>query len=238
MAVKDELGNRHGQLTVLSRAENNARGDAQWVCRCDCGKTIVAAGVSLRSGHTQSCGCLQKAKVGKQGLRNTADLRNKVFGKLTVAERISGKKGVVGKWICNCECGGKTITTSNKLLTGHTQSCGCILSRQVDLISSILKQAKIKFVREYSFSDLKSDKNYPLRFDFALFSDNQLKCLIEYDGEQHSNPQHFFWSEVVPINDALKNNYCLTNKISLYRISYLQNASKELIDILRKEKLL
>ena len=238
MAAKDEQGNRYGRLVVLSRTENNARGDAQWVCHCDCGNTIITKGVSLRSGHTKSCGCLQKDKVGKQGVANTADLLGRSFGKLTVYKRIQGRTNAIGKWVCHCECGGETITTSNKLISGHTQSCGCIMSKQVELIASLLKKASIKFEKEYAFVDLKSSKNYALRFDFAIFGRKRLICLIEYDGEQHSNTNHFFWNKTVPVNDKLKNDYCIANNIHLYRISYLDNTSKVLIDILEQEKLL
>ena len=49
------------------------------------------------------------------------DLKNKRFGKLFVIE-YNGN----GKWLCQCDCGNKTIVRSDYLKTGHTQSCGCI----------------------------------------------------------------------------------------------------------------
>jgi hypothetical protein len=58
--VKDETGNRHGRLTVVERAKNSSGGSARWLCRCDCGGETVARGDGLRSGHTLSCGCLQR----------------------------------------------------------------------------------------------------------------------------------------------------------------------------------
>ena len=38
------------------------------------------------------------------------------------------------------------------------------------------------FKKQYKFNDLRSDKNYPLSFDFAVFKEEELKCLIEYQG--------------------------------------------------------
>lgn len=54
-----------------------------------------------------------------------ADLVGKVFGRLTV-EALSGTKYNKCYWRCICECGGITETSSQKLTTGHTRSCGCL----------------------------------------------------------------------------------------------------------------
>lgn len=56
----DETGNRYGKLTVIKRAENKLnRSEAYWECLCDCGNTVIVVGTSLRSGNTQSCGCIK-----------------------------------------------------------------------------------------------------------------------------------------------------------------------------------
>lgn len=235
MPVKNEAGNRYERVLVIKRVENNHRGDAQWLCLCDCGKEFVTKGVSLRSGHTKSCGCLQKEKAQQIGYNNTIDLIGQKFGKLTVIERIIGGNNSRGKWVCQCECGGIAITTSDKLISSHSQSCGCLKSKGELEISQILTKFNIIFTREMTFSNLISDKNYKLRFDFALFENNILKCLIEYDGEQHYNENTFYWTKDIEINDKLKNDYCLTNKIKLYRIRYDENIEEEILDILKKE---
>lgn len=59
----DLTGLRFGRLTVVERVENritSADGKlSQWKCVCDCGKQTIVTGISLRSGNTQSCGCLR-----------------------------------------------------------------------------------------------------------------------------------------------------------------------------------
>lgn len=54
------------------------------------------------------------------------NLTDHVFGRLTVVDldgiTINGKY----RWLCLCECGGTTITTSDQLLRGKTRSCGCL----------------------------------------------------------------------------------------------------------------
>ena len=235
MPAKDESGNRYGKVIVIERVENNHRGDAQWLCLCDCGKEFITKGVSLRSGHTRSCGCLQKEVVQQLGYNNTANLLGQKFGKLIVVERVIGDKDNIGKWFCQCDCGGTTITTTNKLTSGHSQSCGCIQSQGELKISQMLTDFNISFAKEFTFFNLKSNKNYKLRFDFAIFKDNQLQFLIEYDGIQHYNEDHFFWTEDVKNNDKLKTDYCLTNEIKLYRIRYNENTEQQILDILKKE---
>lgn len=63
--AKDMIGMKFGRLVVLSRGENikcRSQQHATWVCKCDCDNLTTIAGYSLRSGHTQSCGCLGKEK--------------------------------------------------------------------------------------------------------------------------------------------------------------------------------
>lgn len=50
-------GRRAGLLTVITFAEKRGR-NAYWACVCDCGCATVVSGTKLRSGYTQSCGCL------------------------------------------------------------------------------------------------------------------------------------------------------------------------------------
>lgn len=230
MPVKNEINNRYGRLVVLSRAENNHRGDAQWLCQCDCGKQVVVKGISLRSGHTQSCGCLQKEAVSRQGIKNTESLIGEKFGKLTVIDRISGTKDNRGKWICSCECGGQTITTTDKLKSGKTRSCGCVKSHGEEQIASFLKENNISFAKEFTFPDLKN--KHSLRFDFALFKNNRLSCLLEFNGIQHYDKSNSFYSEKMALNDKKKNDYCKENNIKLFVIRYNENLEERMEEIL------
>lgn len=61
----DLTGQRFGRLVVKERAPNHGREGTFWLCQCDCGKTAIVAGSKLRSGHTQSCGCLQRERTSK-----------------------------------------------------------------------------------------------------------------------------------------------------------------------------
>lgn len=61
----DLTGQRFGKLVVKERALKDGHKGAYWLCQCDCGKTAIVAGSKLRSGHTQSCGCLQRERTSK-----------------------------------------------------------------------------------------------------------------------------------------------------------------------------
>lgn len=67
MPVKNILGCKYGRLLVIKRAKNNKYGDAMWFCKCDCGNEVITLGYCLRSGHSRSCGCIQKEVASKMG---------------------------------------------------------------------------------------------------------------------------------------------------------------------------
>lgn len=66
--VKDEIGNKYSHLTVIKRDGSNKRGQAKWLCQCDCGNPnlISVLGDNLRRGHTTSCGCDRRSKGEKK----------------------------------------------------------------------------------------------------------------------------------------------------------------------------
>jgi hypothetical protein len=58
------------------------------------------------------------------------DLTGQRFGRLAVIKRadnyVSPKGQNLTQWLCRCDCGKETITTSRNLVSGNTQSCGCL----------------------------------------------------------------------------------------------------------------
>lgn len=55
------------------------------------------------------------------------DLSGQKFGKLTAIKVVDEpvKGGNHKKWVCLCECGNKTVVTSDHLKKGDIKSCGC-----------------------------------------------------------------------------------------------------------------
>ena len=62
--TKDLSGVKFGKLTQISMHKENKI--AIWLCKCDCGKTVNVRASSLLNGHTTSCGCYGKNRIGKE----------------------------------------------------------------------------------------------------------------------------------------------------------------------------
>lgn len=70
----DLTGKRFGRLIVAKEVEPERRGDGsprrKFLCKCDCGNDRAVTGESLRSGHTQSCGCLHIERAREGNLKH------------------------------------------------------------------------------------------------------------------------------------------------------------------------
>ncbi len=53
------------------------------------------------------------------------DLTGMKFGQLTVLERAEKTAYGQYQWLCQCECGNKTVVVGQNLRTNSTKSCGC-----------------------------------------------------------------------------------------------------------------
>ncbi|MGH7974989.1 MAG: hypothetical protein ACREBR_05660 [bacterium] len=49
-------------VTKLDHVENKI---VYWLCKCDCGTTVIVQGSSLKNGNTKSCGCLKNNLIAK-----------------------------------------------------------------------------------------------------------------------------------------------------------------------------
>lgn len=70
--LRDLLGLKFANLTVVSREPNDANNKAVWKCVCDCGRFKIVASNCLTRGNVQSCGCLYRITaapiIGARGL--------------------------------------------------------------------------------------------------------------------------------------------------------------------------
>ena len=75
---------------------------------------------------------------------------------------------------------------------------------------------KTAISREHSFSDCRSGKGFPLRYDFYIPS---CTCLIEIDGTQHTDQRNKFYTADIVENDRIKDAYAASHGYRLYRIA-------------------
>ena len=218
------LGKKFGRLTVIEETNERKNRQVIWRCKCDCGNIVLVRTNDLKQGLTTSCGCY-KREIAKQVSKN--DLSGRRFGLLTVIAETEERKNNSIVWKCLCDCGTYVTVTSGNLKSGHTISCGCVSSRNEMKIAKILQKLEYDYIPQQNFSDCK-DVGL-LRFDFGVYKNDKLLCLIEYDGEQHYVPVKFgnMTDEEAEEKlhntqkrDEIKNKYCKDNNIPLLRIPY------------------
>ena len=156
-------------------------------------------------------------------------------------------------WICsNKKCNHKWKTSIKNRTSKNTGCPKCNESKGEKRISKYLDKHNILYTPQYIFDDLKGDtiKNKRhLKFDFAIFdNNNNIICLIEYDGEFHFRTARFSKDKKkmldklkkIQIYDIKKNLYCAENDIQLIRIPYWEfdNIEKYLNYYLKEEYLL
>lgn len=61
----DLTGEKFGRLTVIERAENIGR-TTRWKCHCECGSDVIVRQPDLKSGRTQSCGCIHSEQLAER----------------------------------------------------------------------------------------------------------------------------------------------------------------------------
>jgi len=77
-------------------------------------------GENLSGGQTKSCGCM---RVGCHS--NDEEIINHKFHDLMVIDKVEGNFGGRSFYMCECDCGGKTVVSGSDLVSGHVKSCGC-----------------------------------------------------------------------------------------------------------------
>lgn len=224
MTLIDLTNQKFGKLTVIKRVENKGK-HTYWLCQCDCGNYKEVRGSHLKSGKIQSCGCLREETFLKNEVGNK-------YGCLLVLERAENTNDGTAQWLCQCDCGNTIIVRGTLLRNEQVKSCGCLNSKLELKVNEILVNNKEIYSTQFSFPDLLGPNKKPLRFDFAVFKNNSIFCLIECQGEQHYKPIDFFGGKEQFLyqveNDKKKEEYCNDKKIKLVKIPYwdLNNIDK------------
>lgn len=67
--AEDLTGKRFCKLMVEKRIENKGK-NTMWLCVCDCGNTVEVNSQNLKSGNTQSCGCLHSEMITESNYKH------------------------------------------------------------------------------------------------------------------------------------------------------------------------
>lgn len=217
---KDLTGKRFGRLVVMEMLWEYKPTKVR--CVCDCGNIITVINTGLTTGKTSSCGCLQKERASNHNTKNWSGYISK-YGIELIKQSHKNKNN---QWIWECRCGlcdEIFFALPAKIASGHITSCGCrTRSSKEQFIKSIFDKYNIDYIEQYRFSDCKN--KYTLPFDFAIFKNDKLTHIVEYDGIQHYIPVDLFGGEESLVEtkqrDAIKNDFCKANNLNLLRLPY------------------
>ena len=216
----DVDGLRFGKLVVLETLWDES--PVKLRCLCDCGSEYIGVKTQITYGRTQSCGCFQKERASEANEK----IWTGVISPYGVKFLFKHSRNKLGQWLWVCECGlcGKTfIALPAKINNGHITSCGCrARSLKEQLISEYLCTLRVSFIEQFSFNDCKHKQK--LKYDFCVLINDTVKCLIEYDGKQHFEPNDYFGGErsytKTILRDEIKNTYCKEHNLPLLRLPY------------------
>ena len=231
---KEINGLKFGRLKVLETYWDSTPPKVK--CQCDCGNIIITNKNDVQGGHTRSCGCLNREITSNYFTKDWSNYVSETGVKMIKPLYQNNKQQWI--WECVCPLCGKSFEALPiKIFNNHTTSCGCKrLSSGERVIETILNKTGFDYIKQYSFDDCKY--KYKLKFDFAIFSDNHLLFLIEYDGIQHFKPVSIFGGKdafvETQIRDNIKTDYCNQNNISLLRLNYNQEIKTIKIAIIDK----
>ena len=139
------------------------------------------------------------------------------------------------------KCGTVFYAEPRSFINQNSRCPYCYRSKGEEVIRDYFLEQGYTFKEQYKIKECKNKR--PLPFDFAIFQDNELLCLIEYDGAQHFEKKfNISEQEFLKIqhNDEIKNKFCLQNQINLIRIKYIRSENpkyfKEKVITKPKEK--
>lgn len=156
-------------------------------------------------------------------LGTTEKFKKKVF------ELVGPEYKVIGEYVGNHDkiemkhgtCGTVYEVEPNKFKQGRRCPV-CKESHGEQAVRKQLQKMGVIFQEQFKFEDCRYFE--PLRFDFAVFKNNKVSALVEFDGEQHFKQVPQFESkdgfEDIIIRDTIKDNYCFEKQLKLIRIPY------------------
>jgi hypothetical protein len=114
-------GEKLGNLIFLNRVESEPK-TPMALFMCVCGKQFISRIQGVKSGHTRSCGCFQKATAS--ALSKVDYEEGQLIGSLILVKRTEVRKKC-SYAIFRCSCGKEFETQIRSVKNGRTSSCGC-----------------------------------------------------------------------------------------------------------------
>lgn len=226
---------RFGDWEVIERDYNptSKQHSTFWFCKCNlCGNIYSVSRDSLVNKKSECCNKCKGEKIKntqeERGITKHVINIGDTFGLLTALSRPYNRPDRShGSYVkCQCACGAIVEVAKKHLVglnAGRTISCGCASQSSGEIkITQLLAKTNIDFQTQYRIKEF----NILSPFDFAIFKDNKLLGLIEYDGQQHFEAVELWGGEeqlkLQRERDERKNKWCEENNIRLIRIPYTE----------------
>jgi hypothetical protein len=221
-----KLNNKPFELLSLNYINNST--PLEWRCKkSNCNETFYAPWNRISSGGK----CLYCIGINVKKSNSFGGLYPDLLdewdynkNKINPYETSKGSHEKVW-WVCNT-CNHEWEAYIYNRSAGRGCPC-CNNSKGEQKIKNFLMNKNIAYEQEYSFYGLNSKLNNPLRFDFAIFKDNEkskIDFLVEFDGIFHFEYKKGWIPESklkkTQYHDKLKNTFCEKNNIKLIRIPY------------------
>jgi hypothetical protein len=197
----------------------NNRLKLKWKClKKDCGEIFEADWGNISQGN----GC-SYCNGKKAGLSNCLATKNPELikewdinknGNLTPYDVTCGSEKRIWWKCCICNFSWNAFVIHRSKGEGCPK---CNKSKGEKTVLAYLMEHNINFNSQYRFKDCKNKK--PLPFDFAIFDDNNLQFLVEYDGELHYERRNDYHGGKEGLLKQ-QNNDSIQNNIPLLRIPY------------------
>ena len=129
MRLNDLTGKKLGRSTVLFQIQSaispSGKKRTKWRCQCDCGNVFDTLGDSIKRNYNIVC---EECTNKDRSKNNRIDVIGNKYGRLTIIGIVPNTKPT--KVICQCDCGNEHICAQADVVSGHTQSCGCLQSER------------------------------------------------------------------------------------------------------------
>lgn len=134
-SVRENLVDQEfGKLKVTEFNSMRPRGTkgrmtTYWLCKCKCGNFKVISSESLKTGRSNSCGCIRHTHYQDGELKITngrfVNLTNQAINNWEVIKYSHTLNGNA-MWECRCVCGNIRTVAAYALTSNNSKSCGCI----------------------------------------------------------------------------------------------------------------
>ena len=215
----ERMGNINPNIEIRSRYTKNYQ---EVDCHCKiCKHDWSPTAQNLLAGHgCPNCANIKLSNDRRNDLETLKEKSKQISKYIDIC--FDNYKNKNSNLDCTCKiCHHKWQACFHNLMAGRgCPECNRI-SKGEAMISNVLNELSIDFIRNHAYDDLLSDNDVRLSYDFYLVDYN---ILIEYQGEQHEKPIEYFGGEekfkIQQEHDKRKREYALKNNIYLLEIWY------------------